>query len=251
MIVQETQPSLAVMLARRKMAPLWKKGMADLHARRIAHKIRVDSEFEREFMWSVAHASFVDAGPSKDVTDRGYGHHNARFKPFVKQDILEILLDMAQRHKNRPLRILDDGAGHGNFLAYVKEHLTRKGIRTETTALSLTLFEELEKQNIDRVRVGSSESFVPDKKQDLIISFMGTVLYLPQSICKEVILKHAYSLEKGGILMLATPLFPFKAQEEAKMFRRLSDSLEKRGFRVIHAGNVEDWIGILIIQRIK
>lgn len=238
MLIQETQPSLSVMRARRKMAPLWKKGMAELQVERIRRKACIGSECRADIIKSLTWASSIDEGITRGGSNAGriYAHYNAEFEPYLKRDILDALFDIAQG-KNRPIRIWDDGAGHGKFLAYVKKRMADEGMCTETTATTLKLFLELEMQDIDRVYVGPSESFIPEKKQDLIISFMGPVYHLPQSIGKEIILKYAYSLEKGGLLMLTTPSFPFNARNKTEEFEALSASLAKRGFKVIHAGN--------------
>ncbi len=229
--------------------------MASLQVERITAKTRSNYFFRRQYMVSLGIAEYMDNSSTLGKSG-GYDDYNELFKPYLKRDILELLCDMAALHKNRPLRILDDGAGYGPFLHEIKLKLVERGITAQTTALSLFVDDELKSRNIDIAYEGPSERLVPAEKQDIIISVKGTLWYLPPSINKEVILKHAYSLVKGGYLLLMTsgvsPNITDPSESQIQKvdtyYKRMRQTLEKRGFDVIHASDAEG-CGILIAKR--
>lgn len=84
--------------------------------------------------------------------------------------------------------------------------MKKKGIETETTALTLhgntALSERKAGGKIDKIVRGHAELFVPKKPFDVIISVFGSTTYTHPSARKEQLLKFAQSLGRGGIMLV-------------------------------------------------
>ena len=187
--------------------------------------------------------------PFQWVDSREYGMH---YNPFFKKglglffgvkgglDLVEALKRIPGR-KGRKMVVVDDGAGQGNALAGIKERLEKLGIGCEAVALAFETSPELEEKvkagKIDRVVAGPAERFVPKKQVDAVVSYYGSVHYTLEDLKREHLLKFAYSLRKGGLLLVgfdsnrggrvsAEAVF-----EERRMQRAIVRAFEKRGFR--------------------
>ncbi len=174
-------------------------------------------------------------------------HYNPYFGPalakFLGKSPSTSLADcIASIHKGKgPIRILDDGAGKGLALASLKKKLSQKGIQTETTALTFESDPGLEarqrKGRIDRIVQGRAEFFAPEKPVDAIISLYGSIWYAPKSSMKDHFLKFAFSLKKGGVILVGfDPIFNFKPTARLrgnpeKIVQGIVKALEKRGFK--------------------
>ena len=217
-----------------------------------------------------------------DWTDsRTYGDYNEFFSVGLEQlGFGNGMVDAFRRiaPKNRPLRILEDGAGAGIDLEGIKEELSKAGIKSITTAISLhdypLLMERQRLGKIDRVAFGNAELFMPEKSQDCIISMMGTLNYTISELRKDTLLKFAHSLTRGGLMMVGfhfttkpygTYNIPRGLSEHPKAGRKLpikdemtgiEKAFAKRGFhaKFIHfeyreGTNFPEWM--LIVKRLK
>ena len=256
MIIKETQPPLAEIIARQNQSKRWKNGMAHLQVEKISSMTGPGSQLRPKLTLTRTVATVADRGFTSDRA-RGYDAYNLVFRAHLQKEIVDLLCDIARLRNGRQIRILDDGAGDGNFLHEIKIKLAKKGISAKTTACTLNVNEKLKSKNVDIVYDGYSEMLVPEEKQDLIISVMGTLWYTLNEINKEIILKHTYSLAKGGyLLLMTTGVSPnlAKSDEEAirhvdDVYRRIKQSFKKRGFEVISACDEEGY-GVLIVKRL-
>lgn len=168
---------------------------------------------------------------------RSYSDYNRTFengfKSFLKLGPTANFADaLSTIHKsNQPMRILDEGAGRGYFLAELKEILKKRGIKTITTALTLHNNPELENSRragmINEVVVGNAEFFVPKKPFDAIFSMYGSLGYTLPQLRKEHLLKFAYSLRRGGIMMVGFK-FKYEGIELSDVNRGLSGNPKKQ-----------------------
>jgi hypothetical protein len=153
--------------------------------------------------------------------------------------------------KRNPFRILEDGAGHGIGLAGLNEELSRMGITTHTTALTLKTNPQLEKLKqegaISEIVPGLAEFYIPKKPFDAIISVAGSMTHTPNRITKEHLLKFAYSLKRGGIMLVdfhPGQLYSknmYSRKNTEKFLSGLENSFRKRGFEAQITFDGQNW----------
>ncbi|MFA5745861.1 MAG: hypothetical protein WCX73_00805 [Candidatus Pacearchaeota archaeon] len=165
-------------------------------------------------------------------------------------NLLDFLKDKYTQTR-KPLEILDDGAGHGNFLAELKELLNNNKIPSKTAAVSLSdKLSPANSKKIDRKIIGDVTDLKLNKKYDLITSYFGSLNYLPLEIRNEIIKKYVLSLNKNGIAV-----FRFTEYNDGKYKQTLKflSILKKVGFSVtIHTEeNIDSMNFILLIERLK
>lgn len=155
-------------------------------------------------------------------------------------------MENASKHGRKIVKVLDDGCGKGFFLEGLKQSLSERRVRCETTGLTLSRNPELVQRagkSIDRLVVGRAERFVPTEKYDLIFSMAGSINYVPQFVQRDHFLKLVHALTPKGIMVVGfahhttqtpamqdytrTPRLGYK--EHLKGIRR---ALEKQGFTV-------------------
>ncbi|MFA5745856.1 MAG: hypothetical protein WCX73_00830 [Candidatus Pacearchaeota archaeon] len=184
-------------------------------------------------------------------------------------------LKTRSKETREELSILDDGIGDGFFLSELKNELNKLNIRNKTTGITLSKSdtENFKKNiaNINEVLYTRTEDYVPKKRFDLITSAYGGFNYSFEIIKKEVLLKLAYSLKKGGVLIILFDLdmslvnlkpkkenpyinYNFISPKEITRFSTtLIQSLNKRGFdaeiKKVSAKNMLQ--DVLIIKRVK
>ena len=101
----------------------------------------------------------------------------------------------------RKIKILDVGAGKGQFLASLKKDL---GKRIYTTALDIyehpELNEKYKKGLVDEIIYESAELFLPRQTYDIIVSNLGGLKYtvMPDLVIRKL----SHSLRSGGILLI-------------------------------------------------
>jgi len=175
------------------------------------------------------------------IRTRGYAQYNALFSRALGLNIVDYL---ATIKRNRPLRILDDGAGKGHFLDDLKHLLLNRGINCETTAISLYMSNWLkiytEDARIDKTIIDPAEYYAPEKSLDAIFSFFGSIEYSHDLIRKNHLLKYLYSLDHNGILLvgfLRSKILPGGKQTKEQYAKNLMvvedqiiERLEKMGF---------------------
>ena len=84
------------------------------------------------------------------------------------------------------------------------------------------------KREIDEVVLGPAENFIPEKPFDAIISLFGSIHYTLSSLRKEHLLKFAYSLKKGGLMLIGFE--PLEEPFSTAMRKGIERSFAKRGF---------------------
>jgi|GEM_PF-6074176 len=207
-------------------------------AMRILHK---NPAFLLETLEGIRYAIMLDLvsqaagrrlrGKSRYHTSRPSRYYNQVFSPFLPAPLIDTLA--ALKKKKRPIKILEDGAGEkATFLAVVKRALLKRGIKSETTAITLTESDALKRRKrklIDHVFVGSSEEFLPKGKYDAIVSVGGSIHHSHPAILRENLLKYCYALEKGGIALINFRIPKEFNNAEAK--ERIKANLKKRGFK--------------------
>jgi SAM-dependent methyltransferase len=161
----------------------------------------------------------------KGPTMFGYDFYEVR-KPGEKyRDIGIPEVVREQIAKKGFARVLDVGAGFGNALADLKR-LFGKQISAE--AMSLGTSEQLrEKANsgrVDNIHNISIDAWLPKHEYDLIVSYMGGVMYSHHPVI--AILKIAYSLSVGGVALIHTGDHEFSKEKVSALQRYL----ENRGF---------------------
>ncbi|MEW6295312.1 MAG: hypothetical protein AB1467_03370 [Candidatus Diapherotrites archaeon] len=202
------------------------------------------------------------------VKDRSYFDYNSFFYQALGTTIVEALAKM-QRKKGKPLIILEDGSGTGRALEELKLRLLEKKVPNKTIALSLfpddALMARKAGGKIDEVIIGPAEHYVPKKPVDAIISTRGSIAYTAPFIRKDHLLKFAYSLKKGGIMMVnfevPKELKPTKKESFSIQFKKIDfqstlkgieRAFEKRGFKAKFYPQTETLnTYILIVRRIK
>ena len=215
----------------------------------IARQRRIQRIMERNPDWAFNLRSNLEQGARWDrehtwKINRSYRHYDFAFsralERFNGRTLIDALATLAP--KNRPLRILEDGAGEGNFSKGAKRKLEAREIKVEATALSLgkneKLAEKEAKGEIDKVIEKPAEFFIPEGKYDAIVSVAGSIEYAGIRTSAEHLLKYCYSLEKRGIALIAfeiqqntslttTRYFP---QEISAIKERVKKRLKKAGF---------------------
>lgn len=179
----------------------------------------------------------IAEGRRKDV-ELGWGVHrrfsdyDALFSQATGKPLVNALAEIPRKN-NRPLVVLDDGAGHaGNFLIRLKHKLNAKGIPSKTIAVSLepsfSLKEARKMNEIDLLRRVPAEFFVPKEPVDAIFSLYGSVHWTLNSLRKTHLLKYAFSLRKGGIMLVGfSPLH----ETSPKFFSGIEKAFAKKGFK--------------------
>ena len=223
----------------------------------IRRRLRDDPKLRRKFWKRISESLKTDIRGNW-VTGRGYDHYNNLFSRFLGRSIIDELVAMAGK-KKKVLRILDSGAGDGFFLGELKHRLREeKGIETKTTALVLKANPVLQKRkeagNIDALIKLPGEKYIPDEKQDVIFNFFGTMEYGIPEFKKRVLLKEAYSLNKGGLACFGFDI-PSSGKEASESFKEnVERSFEKRGFSAkFHSSTFLKALGypkdVLIVRR--
>ncbi len=149
------------------------------------------------------------------------------------------------RGKDQPFRLLDDGAGEGVFAEEIGAELGKAGINCHTTALTLhenpALSARHSRGEISEVVVGPAERFVPKRPFHAIVSMIGSTSYTLSPVRKEHLLKFAYSLAPGGLLLagfevateaakaLTPGNIPFGFSRRPKRGRKMPLETEMRG----------------------
>lgn len=210
--------------------------------------------------------------------DRGY---HESYNPFFRQGLGEFFnksapLSIHQALKliaketrrgttNNPLRILEDGAGQGVAISELETELTRLGLKTKNSTLTLKSnpkLEALKKSGvISEINLGRAEFYVPQKPVDVIISVAGSISHLLPRLQKEHLLKFAYSLRRGGILLasfspqILSSKRDYSKRENEKFMQGIVKSFQKRGFQaqiIPNHQNVADMpTHMLIVRRIS
>lgn len=155
--------------------------------------------------------------------------HLAEFFNFKEKPVLlEDLLQEIFRIKKRPLRVFDSGAGKANLLLDLKRVLSNRRVDIRTTALDLSdlpleyqkdiirrlqdseltekerldLEQKFDKSKLDLIINARAETFVPKLPQDFVIDFYGGFTYTQPRFRKDLLMKYAESLTKGGIVLV-------------------------------------------------
>jgi len=194
---------------------------------------------------------------------RTYFDYNNEFKYMIDRRFFEDknqkyytgLIDMLvgkYKQTQKTIEILDDGTGQGNFLADIKQILTKKKIPVNTTAISLS--DKINAKNrkyIDRFIFKDAKDIVLTKKYDLITSYYGAINYSIPAIRNELIKKYVFSLNKNGIGLFLFTEHKRDADTKNLNFLKL---LEKVGFSTTiykHEPNTSTANYILLIERLR
>lgn len=160
-------------------------------------------------------------------TRRDYEHYDLLFRGCIRQffgetanriseggnrELAEHLAYRIPRNKRMPLEILDEGAGEGVFSSELKEKLRELGVDARITATTLEqpsegasrlALEKLKREKkIDKLVLGYGELFEPKQKYHAIFSMLGSINYTINPFRKDTLLKFAYSLKRGGLLIV-------------------------------------------------
>jgi len=134
------------------------------------------------------------------------------------------------RKKGKPLRIIEDGPGKGIFLSQIKHLLTKKGIKSITTGLAFRnnskLKAALKAGEIDYIKTGPAELFVPKEPVDAIFSMCGSLNYAKEGMEITHLMKFAQCLKKGGLMMIGG------TNLKSKDLNVVKKTLERKGFKV-------------------
>ncbi len=178
----------------------------------------------------------------------------------TKTTILERIATYAKLQNKKVIKVLDDGAGKGNFLGALKKiwkyHTNKNHIKTklETNAIVLNSKEVNKTNQIDNIYSGDISEFNPKQKFDFIFSVYGATTYTITELRTEVFLKHLYSLEKGGYGFFSTPI-----EINNDKMNQIILNLKKRGFIAKYHDLKNDFslneknqpTKMIVIQRIK
>ncbi len=213
-----------------------------IHQKNIWNKIKnLDPQERRLFFSELKKNRKKDSDSNSPgnswLNNRSFDDYNAVFNHGLNEmglgNNIADALRKIQKKNNRRLLVLEDGPGRGNFLVSLKELLTRIRVPSKTTGLSLGInFELIKRKNkglIDELEIKPGEFFVPKKQADVIISNFGSVEYVVNSIKKDHILKLAFSLRKGGI-MLAGFNFVNTNNLGSIAMKEIETAFIKRGF---------------------
>lgn len=207
----------------------------------LIHKKRIEKTINtigrRKFFNELKRNRLKDTATRKTlntwINNRKFKKYRTVFEPGLKlmgigQNIIDAFARIPRKN-NRKLIVLEDGAGEGNALVNLKKLLTRTGIPSKTIGLSLGANPELIKKKqaglIDELVIKPGELFVPKKPVDVIISNFGSIEYAWRGLRKDHILKLAYSLRKGGIMLIGINLGVY-----GKSIKGIETAFVKRGF---------------------
>lgn len=176
---------------------------------------------------------------------RTYSDYAALFSDILGSSLLRFL--EAQAKGKKELSILDDGAGKGYFLKEVKEMLATRKIKCNTTAVVLTKDPDFAR-GIDHVYVGPSELFLSNKKYDVIFSYYGSIHYADRTNIKNLLLKYANLLNRGGVALIGADLIGIRTP----LYDQMRIAFKKQGFELTHkpryvAGEPSD---VIMIRRL-
>lgn len=214
----------------------------------IAKRRKIERTMEKNPDWARNLRENLEIGKEYDIKhtwkiNRTYRHYDFAFsralKRFSGKSMLDTIVEIAPR--NRALRILDDGAGEGNFLAGIKKRLRGKGVKVETTALSLgknkKLAEKEARGEINHVIEKPAEFFLPEGQFDVITSVAGSIEYAGMKTQADHLLKVCHSLRKGGIALIGFEIQKYiwtqrhySSEELEKIKERVKKRLRKEGF---------------------
>lgn len=220
-------------------------------------KLRKDSAFRDDYIQSLKFLRASEASGNWNNT-RGYALYNELFREGLGRELIDELVAKS-KNKRRSLKILDDGAGLGYFLEEIKRKLREKGIACKTTAVSLSEIGGLSSRKrlgqINEVHKGFSEWFLPKEKQDVIFSVFGGFDYSLRALQRNILLKYAHSLNKGGIICIGFAMH-FSITDVDTFKSRVKETFRKRGFEAefYHRERVpKEQLPsyVLIIRRIK
>lgn len=191
--------------------------------------------------------------------NRTYAQYNTFFSQglsafFKRPTTVMSALEYAAKNrpnKNRPFTILEDGAGMGIALAEITQTLRAKGIPTHSIALTLsdshTLREAQKQGKISEIKEQEAEDFVPRRAVNAIISYAGSITHVLNEVKKDHLLKMAYCLDRGGIMIASfhRSSIPAKgkllAQDPKKYLEGIAQAFRKRGFRAVVVLNKINW----------
>lgn len=184
--------------------------------------------------------SIIERDKVKDwPITRGLQEYNNCFDVALKKtglgtDIFDYLQRRYQKTKQQ-VSVLDLGAGEGNFLAELKRILVTNKIASKLESLSLhdNLSPE-SKRLIDKKHIVSAVDQKLTKKYDLIVDVYSAINYEFDSIKRNLILKYAYSLKKGGTLLIAG----IYKSPESKI--NILAHLRKQGFEASFIDQIKD-----------
>jgi hypothetical protein len=192
----------------------------------------------------------------KHWENRDYKAYNILFMPIFKKEIHEVLKDIYDKNR-RPLHVVVDGGGReGIFPSALKTKLNQLNVPSNITVISLKAAKELKdaktRGEFDVLREGEAEFFVPEQKIDVVISLFDSIHYTMDELRKSHILKYAYSLNKGGIMMVGfgfqdhrsvlprkrLPAEPVPEEELIAERKGIKRAFKKKGFEAEFYDNV-------------
>ena len=222
---------------------------AAAQVKQIRDRIREDPKLLKRFRDLSIRNREVSEGQWRK--DRCFLDYNNLFKLVLNEPLHSFLVRMGKGKKK--LKVLDEGAGFGQFLLDLKEILTKEGIDTDTTAVVLkkhSLLDTYHKDGkVDHVHVGRSEFFLPDKGYDVIFSLYGGIHYTISEFRKQTLVKYASSLNRGGVALIGADLIGIRTY----LFERIKQAFRKRGFEIkLFAGPIQGGYpsDILMIHRL-
>ncbi|MCX6801965.1 MAG: hypothetical protein NT067_02520 [Candidatus Diapherotrites archaeon] len=178
--------------------------MAGAQVKALQNRLKKDSQLRgrfRQFVEDLKEVTKTGQFRKASWIDHRFAHeYNWTFSSVLQQSIEEELLDIAKATGSKKLRVWDDGAGEGDFLAWIKPEMAKYGIECETTALNhdanWRLMERYKEGEIDRVVVGLAETALPKRKQHAIFSLNGSLMYSPPEL-KRTVLKQRFSASRN------------------------------------------------------
>lgn len=184
--------------------------------------------------------SIIERDKVKDwPITRGLQEYNNCFDVALKKTGLGTdIFDYLQRRylkTKEPVTVLDLGGGTGYFLADLKKLFNSQQIPSKLESLSLhdNLSPE-SKRLIDKKHIISAVDQKLTKKYDLIVDVFSAINFEFDSVKKNLILKYAYSLKKGGTLLIAG----IYKSPESKI--NILAHLRKQGFNAAFIDQVQD-----------
>jgi len=179
--------------------------------------------------------------------NRGYPEYNNMIKylelgeELKNKPILDIIGEYSIKNKKKVIRVLDDGAGRGVFLTDLKEmwetyrKIGRISSELKTTAIVLNK-KDLNRAKIDNVYEGDVSEYLPKEKYDFIFSVFGGFAHSTSYLQREILLKHLFSLEKGGY-----GFFGFFTEHKRRYTDIFVKKLNKMGFQAEYHNYKISW----------